>query len=125
MKIQKIGLDEIYSLIKSEMGSLDYVGYDAYLDDVKIAANSTLLGWFFANISAIKSGCDLLVAYATGSNDYSADADTIRLKSSPTPLGLLIEVIVNKNYDNGCYDYSGRYRTWSETTSTVYLLNCK
>lgn len=124
-KIAVKNLDEVYSLIKSSIGQLAGAGWSYYKGQPNFKG-TTVLGWFMENISALKAGMPEAVI-ASGSNEseenYSWEADTLSIASSPCELGLVITVTTIKQHDNGRYDYSGRFRFEEpEIIKNVFLL---
>ena len=123
-KIAVKNLDEVYSLIKSSIGQLAGAGWSYYKGQPSFTG--TVLGWFMENLSSLKHGMEETII-ASGSNEseegYSWEADTLSIASAPCELGLVITVTLIKQHDNGCYDYSGRFRFEEpEVIKHVFLL---
>lgn len=126
-KIQIKNLDEVYSLIKSSIGQLAGAGWSYYKGQPNF--QGTVLEWFMNNLPALKAGMKETIL-ASGSNDsdegYSWEADTLSIASAPCELGLVITVKLVKQHDNGCYDYSGRFKFEEpEVIKNVFLLEYK
>lgn len=116
-------LDQLYSTIKSEVGTLSVTGWDAEFEGVFFKNSDTLLQWFFNNIATLKSGVEnLLVACASGSGNYSINCDSLTISTQVTKMGLLVELKKSSNEDNGYHDYSGRYANECIVYAQVFLL---
>lgn len=126
-RIEVKNLDQVYSLIKSSIGQLAGAGWSYYKGQPEF--QGTVLEWFITNISALKAGMkETLIA--SGSNDseenYSWEADTLSIASAPCELGLVITTTLVRQHDNGCHDYSGRFRFEEpEVIKNVFLLEYK
>lgn len=126
-KIAIKNLDEVYSLIKSSIGQLAGAGWSYYKGQPVF--NGTVLGWFMENLTDLKAGMAQRVI-ASGSNDsndnYSWEADTLSIASAPCELGLVVTITITRQHDNGCYDYSGKFRFEEpEVIKNVFLLEYK
>lgn len=128
MELKVRNLDEVYSLVKSSIGQLAGAGW-SYTKGQPIFEGTTVLGWFIENLSSLKEGMKETII-ASGSNEseegYSWEADTLSIASAPCELGLVITVVLVHQHDNGCWDYSGRFRFEEpEVIKTVFLLEYK
>jgi len=127
VKIQ--GLDGFYATLKSEAGKLSVAGWSVTdTDYVFNSCNGTLLQWFFENIKVLKTGVkDLLVANGVDctENSYATWEDTLKVTTTPTNSGLLVEVVRTSNsYDNpsGWGSCAGGYVLETQKFSNMFFL---
>lgn len=114
MKNLKIkNLDELYSCLKSEAGQLRNVSWGSPAYEVSFEEN-TLLGWFFKNIHALKSGCyKILVARASvidPSYSYTRNSERLYVSSDYLPnTGIVVRVTRTRFERSGSDSYDGTY----------------
>lgn len=125
MKKEIKNLDQFYSTVKSAVGELKVVGWDARYTGTKIFSKTgSVLGWFLENYHKLKRGCkDTLIAEARGNGNYAVHNDCIYVSSTPTKEGILVKLVIRKYYDKGPKDYSGQYNVWSDERTDFFLLN--
>lgn len=132
MKALKIkNLDQLYKVLKDEAGQLKVHGYDSCTDGISyncgeysiIDNRNTLLHWFIINLSTLKGGCKNLIvafAYMYERPDYVSYADELRITTTPTNSGLLVEL--ERDDHNGHYDGNGHNFNFNKKINQVFLL---